>query len=146
MAVSILVGGIGVGRSDVFWGRVREGLRRVREERRLTQRDVADRLGVPYETYRSWERSAAEMRLEKLKEVADAMGMSLSELLHAIGVADDPLLPGSAVERELVTLFGPEEAATVQRLLPALARMPHHSRQMALRLIRATVMGDEAAN
>lgn len=146
MAVTWFVGGNLLVERDAFWRRVRDGLVSIRNAKRLTQREVAERLGVAYETYRGWERGHTEVRLDRIDAIAAALGVSSADLLRAIGFADDPTPDGTALRRDLERLFGPEESEQLQRLLPALAQLPYNERQLVLRLIGAALDNRRSPN
>ena len=56
-------------------------LRSLREAAGLTQKSVADRLGIPVTTYRSYEYKAnAQPGINRLKEIAKILGITLDEL------------------------------------------------------------------
>lgn len=56
-------------------------LRSLREAAGLTQKGVADRLGIPVTTYRSYEYKAnAQPGISRLKEIAKILGITLDEL------------------------------------------------------------------
>jgi transcriptional regulator with XRE-family HTH domain len=55
-------------------------LRRLREDRRLSMREVAKLINVPETTYREWEYGRA-IRGEPYIKIARALGVSLEELL-----------------------------------------------------------------
>lgn len=120
---------------DDFWARVRSGLQAARAHSRLTQREVAARIGVPYETYRGWERGLSEVRLDRINAIAEALELSPTDLLREMGLVDNALDPGSALDRELERLFGPRERDDVKRIMLGLASLPYSERQVALRMI-----------
>lgn len=55
-------------------------LREVRENVGLTQRQVADRSGIPYETYSGYERAESRAPFARIRSVAVALGVSLDYL------------------------------------------------------------------
>lgn len=56
-------------------------LRRLREERGLTQEDVANRLGISGQAVGAWENGRARPRLSKLNELARLLGVDASDLV-----------------------------------------------------------------
>ncbi|WP_068773449.1 helix-turn-helix transcriptional regulator [Paenibacillus sp. FJAT-26967] len=54
--------------------------RQARELCGLSQQQVADRLGVPRQTYMKWERNANEMPLDKAKEFSEIVGIRIDEI------------------------------------------------------------------
>ena len=55
-------------------------LRRLRQEKRLTMREVAGKIGVPITTYREWEYGRG-ITGEPYMKIAEALGVSLTELM-----------------------------------------------------------------
>ena len=56
---------------------------RLREMREITDysiKDVAQKVGVPYETYRKWEKGDSNPNWEQLRRVADVFHCSLDDL------------------------------------------------------------------
>lgn len=60
-------------------GLIHQKIKRLREERRLTLKDVADGIGVPLTTYREWEYGRA-IRPKNLVKLSAFFGVSLDEL------------------------------------------------------------------
>jgi transcriptional regulator with XRE-family HTH domain len=58
-----------------------ENLRRIREERGLSQRALADRAGVVKSTIYEAEAGRHIPRIQTLEKLADALGVSIVELL-----------------------------------------------------------------
>jgi transcriptional regulator with XRE-family HTH domain len=57
------------------WRRAGRWLRRERDDRRLNQKQVADRLGVTQQTYSTYERGLAEIPHEFAAELAAVLGL-----------------------------------------------------------------------
>ena len=57
-----------------------DGLRRLRESRGLTQKDLAEQLGVSDKTVSKWETGRGLPDISLLSPLAEALGVSLSEL------------------------------------------------------------------
>jgi transcriptional regulator with XRE-family HTH domain len=62
--------------------RVHEKLRTLRSCRNWTQEEIAEKLGWAVNTYAKIERGEADVKLEKLKQIADVMGVDVTELLN----------------------------------------------------------------
>lgn len=60
-----------------------ENLRRIREERGLSQRALADRAGVVKSTIYEAEAGRHIPRIQTLEKLADALGVSIVDLLPA---------------------------------------------------------------
>jgi transcriptional regulator with XRE-family HTH domain len=58
-----------------------ENLRRIRKERRLSQRALADRAGVVKSTIYEAEAGKHIPRIQTLEKLADALGVSIVDLL-----------------------------------------------------------------
>lgn len=79
-------------------------LQQLRKNRRLTQEQVADAIGVQYRTYGSWERGEREPDFAMLCEIADYFGVSTDYLLGrtdilAIKQAESTTTPMDGIER-----------------------------------------------
>lgn len=55
-------------------------LKQIRERKSLSQKDVADAIGVSIRRYGSWERGERNMNLEDAAMIADVLDCSLDEL------------------------------------------------------------------
>ena len=62
---------------------VHEKLRTLRQWRQWTQEELAEKLGWSVNTYAKIERGDADLKLDKLKRIAEAMGVDVDELLAA---------------------------------------------------------------
>lgn len=60
-----------------------ERLNALREAAGLSQAQVADKLGIAQRTYSHWERRAVALRHDQLEDLADALGITLAELVGA---------------------------------------------------------------
>ena len=56
-------------------------IRYLREERRLLQRELADRVGIPVRTLGRSERGEVDLRLSTLRKIAQALGVAMRGLL-----------------------------------------------------------------
>ena len=64
-----------------------------RLRRRLTQTEVASRVGVSQQAYAGWERRTLAMRPEHIANLARVLGLGLEELLGVEAVARESELP-----------------------------------------------------
>lgn len=62
---------------------VHEKLRTLRQWRQWTQEELAEKLGWSVNTYAKIERGGVDVKLDKLKRIAEAMGVDVNELLTA---------------------------------------------------------------
>ena len=58
-----------------------ENLRRVREQKGLSQKDVAEKIGVAKSTYSLYESGNREPNVQTIKKIADVLEVSADELL-----------------------------------------------------------------
>jgi transcriptional regulator with XRE-family HTH domain len=58
-----------------------ERLHALRERAGLSQGQLADKLGIAQRTYSQWERRPVALRHDQLEAVAEALGLSLAELM-----------------------------------------------------------------
>lgn len=54
-----------------------------RSERGLSQREVADQIGMPHVTYHRKERGVTAFNLVEVAQVAEALGAEVTALVHA---------------------------------------------------------------
>ena len=57
-------------------------LRELRDSRKLTQRDLATRLGVPQSFVSKYESGERRLDLPELRQVCEAIGVSLADLVR----------------------------------------------------------------
>lgn len=60
---------------------MKEKIRALREAKGLSQRELADALGLDQTTVSAWERGVAEPTVFNLRRLADVLGVSPGELL-----------------------------------------------------------------
>jgi transcriptional regulator with XRE-family HTH domain len=68
----------------------KENLRTLRERAGLTQAGMADRAGVPFRSYQNWELGSREPRIQSLVSLAEALGVSVDELVRKDGAPARP--------------------------------------------------------
>lgn len=56
-----------------------ENLKRVRERKRIYQREIAKAIGVDEKTYSNYETGRRNLSLIKAKQIADYLGMKLDD-------------------------------------------------------------------
>lgn len=71
----------------------KENLRAQREAKGWTQTQAAEAAGVSFRSYQNWEIGGREPRLDALKSLAEAFGITVDELL-----ADDSTQPPAKVK------------------------------------------------
>src|SRR4051794_23888454 len=94
-------------------------LRQLREERSMTRRQLAGRIGVAVDTVGSWERSASSPRVRHLLALAQQLGVELTVL------APLPKAPTLRELRERVGLTQGALAARLGRNAGGVARVEH---------------------
>lgn len=81
-------------------------LKELRKARALTQRDIADMLGVNRTTYTKYESDASEPPLETLYKLADYFDVSLDYLLEKSDIKNTPAPEGlTDAEEQLLQAF-----------------------------------------
>lgn len=63
-------------------------IKELRKEKRLTQRELADKINVSSQVISNWERTYSTPDAEDVKRLADALGTSVD---YIIGRVDDPI-------------------------------------------------------
>lgn len=74
---------------------------RLREEKGLTQYDVAERLGIKRARYNSWENGIAKPRVDMLNKLADFYGVSPDTLLGFESVHEAPSWASARDRRDI---------------------------------------------
>lgn len=64
----------------------RLALRTLREAQDLTQPQLADKAGIPLDTYRDYEQGRSNPSVPRLMRLADALGCSLDDLATTRGM------------------------------------------------------------
>lgn len=57
-------------------------IKRIRMDKKMSQRAVAEALGIPYSTYSNYENNNREPSHDTLKRIADVLGVSVSYLIY----------------------------------------------------------------
>jgi transcriptional regulator with XRE-family HTH domain len=101
-------------------------LRSLRESRKMTQEEVATRVGLSTDGYRHWEHGRSDGLLQRLPSTAAAFGLSIPELLIELGFVPpeqrpdgdsmDDLTP-SHIRRWIQRTYPPDVSLAVMRLL-----------------------------
>ncbi len=64
-----------------------DGLRELRRRRLLTQKDLAERLGVKYQTVQTWESGQNYPRPAAMRKLCEVLNVTPEELLAALEVS-----------------------------------------------------------
>lgn len=56
-------------------------IRTARQKAGMTQAQLAERLGIPYQSIGQWERDVRNPKLDTLKRIADALNISIQDLM-----------------------------------------------------------------
>lgn len=56
-------------------------LKELREEKKLSQKEIAKKIGVSYRTIQNWENGKSQIKPEKTQKLADLFGVSIGNLL-----------------------------------------------------------------
>ncbi|QDK70168.1 helix-turn-helix domain-containing protein [Lactococcus protaetiae] len=59
---------------------LKDRLKTLRHEKRLTQKEVADKLGTSYQTYQQWERGVRTPKIASLNQLAEIFNVSTDYL------------------------------------------------------------------
>jgi len=65
-------------------------IKELRKEKKLTQQDVADAMGVSRRGFQKWENGDSQLKPEKAKQLADFFGVSVGYLLSYSNSKKDP--------------------------------------------------------
>ena len=81
-------------------------LKRCREQRKLTQKELGDLCGMKDSQIRAYELNKKQAKIETLQRIANALNVSLSELLPSLGAQFDKQFPDA---KEAATYGDPFE-------------------------------------
>ena len=98
-------------------------LHRLRQQAGLSQQQVADRLGISRRAYSHWERYPVALRPEQVLQLAQALEVSLDELLGGTQTLAKKRGPKSQLERQL----------------EAIAELPRAQQQRILDVVQALI-------
>ena len=103
---------------------VAKRIRQARIERNMTQTNLADAMGVSYQTVSNWERGNSMPDISKLTELCDVLGISLNKLLGT----EDPAAQAAekSVQQKELTV---EELEQVAPMLPPMQMQEQVERQ-----------------
>lgn len=73
----------------------------LRKSKNLTQKDLADLLGITDKAVSKWERGAGYPDISMLKPLADILDTSVNELLEGEAYREDPKEPGNTLRQAL---------------------------------------------
>ena len=65
-------------------------LKELRQEKKLSQKELAENIGVHYRTLQNWENEESQIKPEKAKQLADFFGVSVGYLLNYSNSKKDP--------------------------------------------------------
>lgn len=64
-------------------------IKRARQKAGMTQAQLAEKLGIPYQSIGQWERDVRNPKLDTLKRIADALNISIQELAGIPKLVDE---------------------------------------------------------
>jgi transcriptional regulator with XRE-family HTH domain len=64
-------------------------LKNLRRRKFLTQKELAAKVGVSYQTVQTWEAGTAQPRLRHIPKLADALGLEPGQLLDMLTMASE---------------------------------------------------------
>jgi len=106
-------------------GLVGSRIRQLRHARGLTQRDLADALGITFQQIQKYERGTNRVAATSLPAMAGRLGCSVAYLLGAAEGGDQVPPPASAIEAdavEMLDVYARIRSAEGRRALVLLAR------------------------
>ena len=108
-----------------------------RSARQWDQSQLARKAGVsPSYISRLESGSRPKPSMVKLKAIAEALGMTVSQLDGSVEPLDE-----NALREQLVALVGPEWAPTIERALRVVALLPPEDKRMAAQSILSQALG-----
>ena len=115
----------------------KELLKKMRDDRKLSKRDVCNSTGIPYTTYTKYEYGERELGLGSLQKLADFYGVTTDYLLGRPGAKPEDLVQATAKRYGLTS---------AQRgILAAYVYMDDAGREMLVKSIREIAAGAEKA-
>lgn len=96
-----------------------ENLVRLRGEKRLTQEELADRLGVSRQSVSKWESDASVPELDKLIRLSEVFGITMDELVKGKAITEEA--PGGEAEGRAEEEL-PSQSAAPAHAAPAVQR------------------------
>lgn len=88
--------------------KINENLREAREKKKMSQKDVADIIGVAKSTYSLYESGNREPNVQTIKKISDALDVSADELL-GLNIEPDTIAAHKDGEN-----FTPDELAKIE--------------------------------
>jgi len=82
-------------------------LKELRQEKKLSQKELAENIGVHYRTLQNWENGESQIKPEKAQQLADYFGVSVGyllgyeDLLDQIEEVDSELSKGMTIAKNL---------------------------------------------
>ena len=100
-----------------------ERLHRQREQRGLSQKQMAEKLSITQQSYAAWERRSTALKPEQMTALARILDCSIEELIG-----------GEAKSRR-----GTGPAGRVRRVFDAVSRLPRHQQNKVAEFVEAFV-------
>lgn len=91
-----------------------ELIRDTRKEKKLTQKDVADKLGITDRAVSKWERGICAPDLAYMEELADMLGLTVSELISGQRMEQPPAQEVESAVKETIS-YSKKEMETKNR-------------------------------
>jgi transcriptional regulator with XRE-family HTH domain len=107
-----------------------ERLNQIRQQAGLSQQQVADRLGISRRAYSHWERYPVALRPEQMLELAEALEVSLDELIGGAQTAPKKRGPKSQLEKRM----------------EAVAKLPRSTQQRIMTVLDAFIAQHKATS
>lgn len=103
-------------------------LHELRQQAGLSQQQVAEKLGMSQRAYSHWERQPVALRPEQLQQLAQALNVSLDELIGGTATGAKKRGPKSQLEKQLEVV----------------AQLPRSAQQQILKVVSALVAQHKA--
>lgn len=84
----------------------KDNLKKIRESKGLTQKEVADKLGIFVQSYSRYENTDQEPKLNRVVEIANILNVSLDELVFGINNSDDDKPTSANILKKYANLKG----------------------------------------
>lgn len=113
-------------------------IKAAREKAGMTQKELADKLGIPYQSVSQWERNTRNPKYDTIRRIATALGVEWTDLVpeeeQGKQVIDN--IRSKLAKMGLESNFTPDDKETLKSLLPRAADLePLTSEESALKIL-----------
>jgi len=107
-------------------------IRRIRQQKELSQENMADMLGLSTTAYGDIERGKTELTLTRLQQIATVLGVSPADLLGQALPSPQPLYPEGLHQLETLQLEREKQELELEKLRLEVAHWKRRAEEMAL--------------